>query len=641
MPRLFVLSLASLLLRSLLIGGVAGILMIGVRRASIRHAGWAAVLGCLLLMPLADALLPKTLAPAPLESLAGPVQTFVILAPIVPLSETPLAASPEPQPQLDGWGALSIVVVLVAAALLTRMALAYLVIQRMKRRSRSVPAASFDDIFEGARYALPLPEIRESAAAVVPLTVGYWKPILVLPSDWRSWELWKLRAVLFHELTHVRRHDWAIATVAAFTRCIFWFNPLAWWLERRLSALAEDASDEASVHWTGEPAHYAATLLHFAAAAQHGHRWLGGVAMARLRIRSRIDRVLAMRAPGNGIFSRAGWLAMILMATGTLYVAAAPQSTATMSSTAPAPAATAQTLQSEIAAAAASAIAALTQQPAPPTPPQPGTTSAPTPAVPATQTEAAPATISVNPSRINPDLVKEIRVILQAPGTNRYTGTAVWNVRNSALNPNSWNSNAAVWTQQGFFTFGLTGVEGRVVKFADLSGNSFSYGCPDCSFLVGNRGVSAAPAQTPGIEFQLSPDGKTLTATCRATECRVSGIANPAPVQVKPLEGKDVLNQISSPPSAGAANGDYQTFTTFTTAIPDPAPAGNPQVQNNPVLTAPAGNGIFRYFSGWDTGGLVCFSVFGTVKADGSLFTQADCPQGTIRLAASTLFSFR
>ena len=62
---------------------------------------------------------------------------------------------------------------------------------------------------------------------------------------------------------------------------------------------------------------------------------------------------------------------------------------------------------------------------------------------------------------INPDLVGEIRIIL-APvdaeqgrgngqiqiqtrsGTNRYTGSAVWNVRNSALNANLWDNNRDV-----------------------------------------------------------------------------------------------------------------------------------------------------------------------------------------------------
>ena len=68
---------------------------------------------------------------------------------------------------------------------------------------------------------------------------------------------------------------------------------------------------------------------------------------------------------------------------------------------------------------------------------------------------------------LNPDLVGEIRLILSPidaelgrgnsqiqiqtrSGTNRYTGSANWNVRNTALNANSWGNNndtvGGVWT---------------------------------------------------------------------------------------------------------------------------------------------------------------------------------------------------
>src|SRR5690606_17466432 len=60
--------------------------------------------------------------------------------------------------------------------------------------------------------------------------------------------------------------------------------------------------------------------------------------------------------------------------------------------------------------------------------------------------------------RINPDLVGELRVVvapvdaesgsgvgqvqvLTRSGTNEYRGSAVWNIQNSALNPNTWNEN--------------------------------------------------------------------------------------------------------------------------------------------------------------------------------------------------------
>src|SRR5262249_11759082 len=137
---------------------------------------------------------------------------------------------------------------------------------------------------------------------------------------------------------------------------------------------------------------------------------------------------------------------------------------------------------------------------------------APTPgqSVPNPQT-AAPA--------VNPDLVGDIRLILapveqktpegqvqiQTLG-NRYSVTAAGNVRNGALDPNSWNSRAT-WTPFGSngFSFALTGIEGRNLRFENSSGGTYSYGCADCAVLVWESGVGTPSASPdPGIVFHLS-----------------------------------------------------------------------------------------------------------------------------------------
>jgi beta-lactamase regulating signal transducer with metallopeptidase domain len=46
---------------------------------------------------------------------------------------------------------------------------------------------------------------------------------------------------------HVRRADWAIAMLEGLNRRLFWFHPLAWWVERQLASLAEQACDDAAL----------------------------------------------------------------------------------------------------------------------------------------------------------------------------------------------------------------------------------------------------------------------------------------------------------------------------------------------------------------------------------------------------------
>ena len=57
----------------------------------------------------------------------------------------------------------------------------------------------------------------------------------------------------------------AIAAIVAVNRCVFWFHPLAWWLDWRLRTLAEEACDDASLAHIA-PDTYARTLVDIAAA---------------------------------------------------------------------------------------------------------------------------------------------------------------------------------------------------------------------------------------------------------------------------------------------------------------------------------------------------------------------------------------
>ena len=147
----------------------------------------------------------------------------------------------------------------------------------------------------GAMGLKRVPSMAESRSVSVPLTVGVFHPVIVIPSGWREWPSAKLAAVIAHEVSHVRRNDSQTRAAALVYRCFFWFSPLGWWLERRLADLAEQASDEAAIRAGAEATEYAEVLMSFfdISASQGRVSW-HGVSMARgLRARKRIERVLA------------------------------------------------------------------------------------------------------------------------------------------------------------------------------------------------------------------------------------------------------------------------------------------------------------------------------------------------------------
>ena len=93
------------------------------------------------------------------------------------------------------------------------------------------------------------------------MTVGWLCPAIILPLGWRKWTRGRLDAVLTHERAHVRRRDPLVQWLALLNRAVFWFHPLAWWLERKLASLAEEACDAAVLDQGHDPVEYAEVLL--------------------------------------------------------------------------------------------------------------------------------------------------------------------------------------------------------------------------------------------------------------------------------------------------------------------------------------------------------------------------------------------
>ncbi len=159
--------------------------------------------------------------------------------------------------------------------------------------------------------------VRESSLVRVPLTVGWWRLTIVLPSDWRSWDESLLTAVLSHEQEHVRRGDPWMTLLAEVNRALYWFHPVAWFLRRRLSTLAEAACDDAVVALSGDRASYARHLLTVAGRLASEPRRLVpvGVAMARTpQVERRINAVLDANRPLARRLSIATSLAVAVIA---------------------------------------------------------------------------------------------------------------------------------------------------------------------------------------------------------------------------------------------------------------------------------------------------------------------------------------
>ena len=101
-----------------------------------------------------------------------------------------------------------------------------------------------------------------SPALPEPGIFGIFRPVLLLPEGVRDrLSPSQLRAVIAHELCHVRRRDNLAASLHMFVEALFWFHPLVWWIGARLVDERERACDEAVLTEGGEPQAYAEGIL--------------------------------------------------------------------------------------------------------------------------------------------------------------------------------------------------------------------------------------------------------------------------------------------------------------------------------------------------------------------------------------------
>jgi len=111
----------------------------------------------------------------------------------------------------------------------------------------------------GAPPALPL---LASDTSLEPGVFGIVRPVLLWPRDIDTrLDDDQVRAILAHELTHVRRRDNLTATMHMFVEAVFWFHPLVWWVGARLVDERERACDEEVVRLGSEPHVYAESIL--------------------------------------------------------------------------------------------------------------------------------------------------------------------------------------------------------------------------------------------------------------------------------------------------------------------------------------------------------------------------------------------
>jgi len=217
-------------------------LVLRKQAAALRHLIWVAAFGIALLTPLLFVYGPKTARPVIMNV---PVLGGTIATP--PTQELPRDLSPRRKereaPPLLIWRLGETLFSIWAAGVTVfafRMARSAFAASKLRR------AAEPTDIAGALSFGLPNGvTVAESEAIAVAMTLGIHSPLILLPSNHNEWMPSRLRAVLLHELAHVRRKDCLLQWLPQIVCALHWFNPLVWLARAQMLCESERACDDA------------------------------------------------------------------------------------------------------------------------------------------------------------------------------------------------------------------------------------------------------------------------------------------------------------------------------------------------------------------------------------------------------------
>jgi uncharacterized protein (TIGR03435 family) len=183
------------------------------------------------------------------KTLAAPAVTYTIVRMAEPFPQAPALVPSEPTHR--DW-------LLIALVSIWACGLGCIALTRLRGwlRIRAAVRSSIP-----VEMTFPV-EVRCAPAALGPGIVGLLRPTLLLPAgivDRLTPN--QLRAVLAHELCHLRRRDNLTAAIHMVVETVCWFHPLTWWIGSRLMAERERACDEGVLESGTEPQAYAETIL--------------------------------------------------------------------------------------------------------------------------------------------------------------------------------------------------------------------------------------------------------------------------------------------------------------------------------------------------------------------------------------------
>ena len=298
-------------------------LLLHRRSAAWRHQVWTLALAAVLALPFFSTILPAWNVPVSSSILADTVlfRSVVRAGQAVPANMSPL---PPSQSSSHMNGSLLVTLwALGATVSLGQMLMGWFSVRRLARNATPAAIPEFDALKREVGVAGKV-ELWETLTGSMPIAYGVTQQAILIPTDAASWSDDRRRAVLLHELAHVRRHDTAKQLLARLTLALYWWHPLVWLTWGAFLKERERAADDLVLNLGANATDYASHLLAIARSLQAPESF-GWAAMAMARP-SQLETRLGAILDGQRD-RKAPRRASTIMAFGVAMVIAVPWAT--------------------------------------------------------------------------------------------------------------------------------------------------------------------------------------------------------------------------------------------------------------------------------------------------------------------------
>ena len=159
-------------------------------------------------------------------------------------------------------------------------------------------------------------KIHLSSIAKSPLTIGYLKPVILLPiASLNHLTTEQLEAVILHELAHIKRADYIINLLLSVAEMIMFFNPFTRLISRSIQKERENCCDDWVLQHQYSAGMYAEALLRIACLQREGFQ----MSVASQQKGELLQRVKRIVQPSEKKFSYRHQATAMMFIAGLLF----------------------------------------------------------------------------------------------------------------------------------------------------------------------------------------------------------------------------------------------------------------------------------------------------------------------------------